>query len=136
MFIKKIFSTILIFAIIGLPLFSKAQVTIVNPPSDGSDPYGFGQRLDNVAGNFKPQESVPLEERIGDIIAIFLSLLGVVFLILMIVAGFNWMTAGGDEEKISKARDTIREAIIGLVIVIAAYAISVFVIQAIWGTGF
>lgn len=136
MFIKKILSSIIIFVGITVPFLSNAQDPIINPPSDGSDPYGFGQRLDNVAGNFKPQQSVPLEERIGDIIGIFLSLLGVVFLILMLVAGFNWMTAGGDEEKISKARATIREAIIGLVIVIAAYAISVFVIQAIWGTGF
>lgn len=133
--LKKLLITILIIAS-QLPLLVSAQVTgTINPPTDGADPFGFGQKLDNVAGAYSTQSNVPLEERIGDIIGIFLSFLGVIFLILMLVAGFNWMTAGGDEEKISKARDTIREAIIGLVIVVAAYAVSIFIIESIWGTG-
>jgi len=132
--LKKLLITLLII-VSQVPLLVSAQVTGVNPPNDGSDPFGFNGQLEEVAGPYSTQADVPLEERIGDIIGIFLSFLGVIFLILMLVAGFNWMTAGGEEEKISKARDTIREAIIGLVIVVAAYAISIFVIESIWGTG-
>lgn len=126
------------FIIINLLLCSQLPGLVLaqTGTSDGSDPFGFGDKLDNVAGAYSTQPDVPLEQRIGDIIGIFLSFLGVIFLVLMLVAGFNWMTAGGDEEKISKAKDTIREAIIGLVIVVAAYAISVFIIESIWGTGF
>ena len=68
---------------------------------------------------------------LGGIIAILvraaLGLLAIIFLILMIMAGFNWMTAGGDENKVKKAQDTIKTAIIGLLIVLAAYAITYFI---------
>ncbi|MBU0636943.1 hypothetical protein KKH16_01905 [Patescibacteria group bacterium] len=56
-----------------------------------------------------------------------MSFLGVVFLILIIYAGFTWMTAGGDEEKINKAKDTIQRAIIGLIIILCSYAITIFI---------
>lgn len=125
-------------AVLVSPLTLWAQTGTItptpNPSSDGSDPFGFGQKLDNIAGPYSPQTTVPLEQRIGEIIGIFLSFLGVIFLILMLHAGFNWMTAAGDEEKISRSRDTIRAAIIGLIIIVAAYALSIFVIQSIWGT--
>jgi len=52
---------------------------------------------------------------------------------LAIYAGYNWMTAQGEEEKVTKAKDTLTAAIIGLVIVIAAYAISYYVISALGG---
>lgn len=95
--------------------------------------FGAGSNLEKVAGKFKPATTQTLEARISSIIAVFLSFLGVIFLILMIYAGFNWMTAAGDEERITKSKETIRSAIIGLVIVIAAYGLSVFIIERIWG---
>jgi len=61
------------------------------------------------------------------IIQTALSFLSAIFLILIIIAGFRWMTAGGNEEQVKKATGTIRMAIIGLVIVLAAYAITYFV---------
>lgn len=68
---------------------------------------------------------------IGTIISAALGLLGVVFIILIIVAGYNWMTAAGDEEKIKKAGQTIRAAVIGVLIIICAYAIWSFVNYAL-----
>jgi hypothetical protein len=121
--------------IVGLMLPTVfAQTGTINPPTDGSDPFGFGAQLDNVAAPYSPATTVPLEQRVGEIISIFLGFLGVIFLVLMIYAGFNWMTAGGEEEQITKARSTIRAAIIGLLIVISAYALSVFIIERLWGT--
>ncbi len=135
-FFRKTILPLLVVSLLFSPLVIYAQGTItpVDPPSDGSDPWGFGAKLDNVAGPYSPQTAVPLEDRIGDIIGIFLSFLGVIFLILMLHAGYNWMTAAGDEEKITKAKDTIRAAIIGLIIIVAAYALSIFVIESIWGS--
>lgn len=63
------------------------------------------------------------------IINAFLSIIGSLLLIYMLYAGYNWMTAMGDEEKVTRAKDTIKRAIIGLAIIIAAYAISVFVVS-------
>ncbi|MDD4901602.1 MAG: pilin [Patescibacteria group bacterium] len=67
----------------------------------------------------------------GAIITAVLGLLGVIFIALLIYAGFQWMTAEGNEEKIDKAKQTITRAIIGLVIVIAAYSITYFVFNAL-----
>lgn len=64
---------------------------------------------------------------IGKAVNIFLSLLGVIFLILVIYGGFKWMMAQGKEDEIDQAKETIKAATIGLVIVLSAYAISYFV---------
>ena len=64
----------------------------------------------------------------GGIIKIFLSLLGVIFVALMLYGGFLWMTARGNQEQVTKAKELITSAVIGLIIVIAAYAITYFVL--------
>lgn len=61
------------------------------------------------------------------VINAFLAIIGALLLIYMLYGGYTWMSAQGDEEKVTKAKDTIQRAIIGVIIIIAAYAISVFV---------
>jgi cbb3-type cytochrome oxidase subunit 3 len=63
----------------------------------------------------------------GTIINAALSLIGTIFFLLMIYAGFLWMTARGDEGQIDKSKQIISGTIIGLVLVVSAYAITVFV---------
>ncbi len=65
----------------------------------------------------------------GLIIKSALSFLGVVFLVLMIYAGIQWMQAGGNQEKIDKAKNIIVNSIIGLAIIISAYAITYFIMR-------
>ena len=60
---------------------------------------------------------------LGSIIGVFLGLLGVIFLALTIYSGFTWMTAGGEEAKVTKAKETLKRAIIGLIIVASSYLI-------------
>jgi cytochrome bd-type quinol oxidase subunit 2 len=72
---------------------------------------------------------------VAGVIKTFLALLGVIFVVLIVVAGYNWMTAAGEEEKINKAKDTIKSAIIGLIIIVAAYAITYFVFENLPGSG-
>ncbi|OGH64549.1 MAG: hypothetical protein A3J66_01650 [Candidatus Magasanikbacteria bacterium RIFCSPHIGHO2_02_FULL_47_14] len=64
---------------------------------------------------------------IGTVINAALTLVGLIFLVLMVYAGYLWMTARGESEQIDKARQIITASIIGLVIVLSAYAISTFV---------
>lgn len=64
---------------------------------------------------------------IGKFIQIFLSFLGVIFLFLMIYGGYIWMIARGNEQEVNKAQNIIRNAIIGLVVVLAAYAVTLYV---------
>jgi len=64
---------------------------------------------------------------IGAVVGAVLNFLGVIFLILMIYGGIMWMTAAGNDEQIGKARKIITAAIIGLIIVVSAYAITAFI---------
>lgn len=71
--------------------------------------------------------SISVETVVSDVISTVLALIGVLFVVLMISAGFEWMTAAGNETKVDKARSIIKTSFIGLLIVIAAYAITYFV---------
>jgi nitrogen fixation-related uncharacterized protein len=73
----------------------------------------------------------PLPLTVLKIVRAFLSLLGAIFLVLTIYAGFLWMTSGGNEEQVGKAKKILRDSIIGLAIVITAYAITLFVFNAL-----
>lgn len=61
---------------------------------------------------------------LGKIVGAVLAFLGVIFLVLMIYGGVTWMTAAGNEAQVAKARTLIVAAIIGLLIVLSAYAIT------------
>lgn len=101
-----------------------------------------GKTAESLRDNsYKIQESAGFNPSLtlGGVVALiikgFLGLLGVIFIILIVLAGYNWMTAAGDEEKIKKATSTIRSAIIGLLIIIAAYSITYFVFANLPGAG-
>ena len=68
---------------------------------------------------------------IAIVINVLLTSVGVILLLLLIYAGIMWMTAQGDDKKIKDARDTIKNAILGLIVVLAAYAITAFVMSRI-----
>jgi TRAP-type C4-dicarboxylate transport system permease small subunit len=68
-------------------------------------------------------------ELIGQVINGVLAFLGVIFLILMIYGGYLWMTAAGNEQQVEKAKNIIRDSIIGLIIILAAYAITYFIVN-------
>lgn len=69
---------------------------------------------------------------VGSLLSIFLQVLGVIFVILFIMAGYHWMMAGGDTAKLDHAKDSMWRAIIGLLIIIGAYAIQQYVFVAIY----
>lgn len=64
----------------------------------------------------------------NSIILIILGLLGVIFIIQIIIAGYQYLTSGGNEETIKHAKDRIKTSVIGLLIVLVAYVITSFVI--------
>lgn len=66
---------------------------------------------------------------IQTVISAFLGLIGAILLIYLLYAGYNWMTAQGEEEKVTKAKNTLKRAIVGVIIIVAAYAISIFVMS-------
>lgn len=120
----KTLSTLLIMiSLLVLPYFVFGQ-------NSGTE-EGMLDRLNTVAntGGYVTggDESGGLAYVIGLIIQVVLGLLGAIFIILMVYAGYTWMTAAGNEPKIDKAKDMIQTAIIGLVIVLSSWAIWTFI---------
>ncbi len=68
---------------------------------------------------------------IGNIIRVFLGLLGTVAIVLILYAGFLLMTAAGNEEQVAKAKKLLTNAVIGLVLVLSAFGIVSFIISRI-----
>ncbi len=107
-----------------------AQSDIINDPVIGLDatvktvPAFAGQTNNDYGSTF-------LATRAGQIISVVLSFVGVLFLILMIYAGILWMTAGGNDQQISKAKSLMINAIIGIVVVFSAYALTSFIGNAL-----
>jgi hypothetical protein len=66
---------------------------------------------------------------IGLTINLFFSLLGIIVIGLAIYSGILWMTARGDEGKVTKAKDTLTEVILGLLFIIGGYALSIFLLN-------
>ncbi len=64
-----------------------------------------------------------------DVINISLSLLSVIMVALLIFSGYQWMMSGGDSKVIETAQARIKNAVIGLVIIFAAWSISAFVLD-------
>lgn len=92
------------------------------------------ERLNNAATNYGPFAQTATETSaatiIGLVISVILGILGVIFLILTILAGIKWMTAGGNETKVKEAQTSIARATIGLVVIISSYAIWLFIQMA------
>ena len=68
-------------------------------------------------------------ELIGKVINYALGLLGIVFFGMVLYAGWKWMTAGGDSDKIKDAQKLILNGIVGMLISLSAAAISNFVVS-------
>jgi preprotein translocase subunit SecG len=68
---------------------------------------------------------------VGNIVQQVIAVLGVLFAIYLVYGGIVWLTAAGDESRVSQAKDTIKNAIIGLAIVMTAYAITRFVFSVL-----
>lgn len=119
-YIKKIVFLLLITVQLLLAGLSLAAT----PPSN--DPYARTQAAAGITGyNTLAAPTVP--EVIIIILNYLLSFLGIIFVILILLAGYQWMTSAGNQEAISKARGHLKNAVMGLIVVALAYAITVFV---------
>lgn len=67
------------------------------------------------------------------IIKYSLTLIGTIIFVLMLYAGFLWMTAQGNDEQVTQSKTTIRNSVIGLIIVLSAYGITVMVANLAMG---
>jgi hypothetical protein len=75
--------------------------------------------------------SAELTETIANFINVGLGFLGIVAVVIIMIGGYKWVTAGGEQEKVIKAKKYIYQGIAGLVIVLAAYALATFALSTV-----
>ncbi|MFA6908511.1 MAG: pilin [Patescibacteria group bacterium] len=108
---KKITSIVLALAAFSLPLVASAEL------------------IDDTFGSTFGLGTSDLETTVVRIIQWVLGLLGLIAVIMILIGGFQWMTAGGNEEKVASAKKIISAAVIGLIVVLLAWAIVIFVVN-------
>lgn len=67
----------------------------------------------------------------GKLINTAMLFLGLIAVVIILLAGFKWMTAGGSEDKVSEAKRLMGQGVIGLVIILASWGIATFVVSAL-----
>ena len=63
------------------------------------------------------------------VINVAMAFLGIIAVVIILLGGFKWMTAGGSEDKVGEAKKLIGQGVIGLLIVLMSWAIAQFVIN-------
>lgn len=119
-------TTVFLLAIFCLPGLARAQTSTGSAAENLQEGL---QVLEQPLG--LPATDIRLV--VANIIRIALGLLGIVALVLIIYAGYLWMTAGGNEDQIATAKKFLLNAVIGLAIILSAYAIVSFVISKLVG---
>lgn len=126
MFFKRILASLLI-----IFSFSICQPLLAQPEEGGSDERLWGGYATDIRdttglGNDDPRHIA------ANIINIILGFLGIIALVLIIYAGFKWMTAAGNETQVGDAKKLLVAAVIGLIIILSAFALSSFVLDAVY----
>lgn len=121
---KKLSKNLIISALIAfliLPVFSV-------PALAQDDPFGIQAISDS---ELVLQDEVNPKEAAINIINLVLTFLGLIALIIILIGGFKWMTAGGNEDKVGEAKKLMISGVVGLVIVLAAWGIASWIIDVI-----
>lgn len=126
----KLFKRIQIISVILISLFIVGTNIAYSQAPALQNPDEVKNQADafrSTSGYTEVSGATGVSDIIARVIFIALSLLAVIFIVLIIIAGYQWMTAGGNEEQITKAKKNISNAVIGLAIILSAYAITWFV---------
>jgi len=120
---KHIKTAVLLFSAAFL-FFSYSAVLAQDSKNFGLDAtVGVGE---NQKALIPPSKNAP-SDIAGRVVGTILSFVGVIFFVLIFYSGLRWMLAQGDEGVIDKAKQTIIAAVFGLIIILAAYAITAFI---------
>lgn len=118
-----IFLGSLLVGVIALGVLS--QPVLAATPTISLNPFGGGDTYGNLTDTgLGTTDPVVVAAQITNV---FLRVLGTITILLMLYGGWTWLWARGNEEDITKAKDIIRGAIIGLLVILASYGLTQFV---------
>ena len=117
--LKQIFAVLATMSMMA-PSLVMAQTPEITP-SDLGIQYGAATGLGNK----------DIRVTIASIIKTAMGLLGIVAVVIILIGGFKWMTAGGNDEQVGEAKGWIFSGVIGLAIILSAYALATYVINSL-----
>ncbi len=120
---KKILLSLVVPFILALSFVPSLALAQCDSPSD---PLGVGCGAASGLG------STDIRFIVARIIEASLGILGMLAIVLIVYAGYTWMTAAGNEDKVETAKKTLYAAVIGLVIILSAYAATDFVLRQLY----
>jgi len=121
---NKKYKNILLLGILFCSVFLFAtKVQAIDLGGDIAHKIASGASYEEEAG-----DTLALSKRVGKVINIALTMLGVIFLLLTFYAGYLWMFAQGEEEMIGKSKKILTTAVIGILIIVSAYSITSLVV--------
>ena len=125
---KKLLS-IGIFLLIMMPILAIAALPVYAQTNASNILWGGLENNISTAiglGNRDPREVA------GSIINVFLGFLGIIAVVIILLGGFKWMTAGGNEDGVAEAKKLITAGVIGLVIILMSWALASFVVNQLY----
>lgn len=125
--ISKYLMSFAIMALLVLPIFALS----VSAQGTADETFGINEVQTGLGGTLDNTRTPT--EIITSIINIALGFLGLIAVGIILLGGFKWMTAAGNEDKTTEAKQLLGAGVIGLVIILAAWALATFVIQQIYG---
>ncbi|MBM3205165.1 hypothetical protein FJZ48_04305 [Candidatus Uhrbacteria bacterium] len=93
----------------------------VSNPKDKVLPGRYGYK--------DPLGGVDIPRLIGGVIRFSLGIVGSIFLLMFVYGGFLWMTGGGEAKRVGKAKDTLKNAVLGMAIIMLSYTLVTFVLE-------
>ena len=99
--------------------------------ANAQDNLLWGKQQTNVEsslglGNEDPRQIA------ASVVNIMLGFLGIIAVLIILLGGFKWMTAGGNEDSVGEAKKMMGAGVIGLIIVLASFGLAQFVINALY----
>lgn len=123
--IKKVVVAVMMMAMM-MPAFA---LTLSQPAYALDEDTIWGGKKDDIQSGMGDVGARDPRDIAASIIRIMMGFLGLIAVVIILIGGFKWMTAGGNDEKATQARKLIMAGVIGLVIILAAFGIATFVIN-------
>ena len=118
----KLLKNLLAFALISaiiFPCFIIGLTALAQGPNLG---FQYANSLDLPGSNEDPRDVAV------NIVRYLMTFLGIIAVVVILFGGFKWMTAGGNEDRVAEAKKLIVAGIIGLIIILASFAIVQFIV--------
>ncbi|HOX60752.1 MAG TPA: pilin [Candidatus Magasanikbacteria bacterium] len=121
-FLKKLAKNKVVMAV----MFTLVMGMFFAPVANAQVNFGLSYATETGLGNRDIRATV------ASIIKVAMGLLGIVAVVIILIGGFEWMTAGGSDDKVGEAKKRILYGVIGLAIIMSAYALTTFVLTQLY----